>query len=214
MIVDRYTSSGLRNNPFAATDPGSAGNSCFVDRGLSTPPPRSSLTLVQVIGDKGAGKSTQVHEWRRTAPGPYHYVAARPYRDRWARPPVEPLVYADEIDRMPVPLRQRWFRQLAAAKSTVVAGTHVDLGLSARRAGLAVITHHIGPADLAIIRQVLIAKIKQASLESRVTFALAEFEIEDIHRRCGGSLRAAEVLAHELVAMRVHHASQPTRFHR
>lgn len=209
MIVDRYASHGLRSNPFAVPHPDAEHQAVFVDRGLRAPPPPASGVLVQVIGDKGAGKSTQVREWQRRTPGPYHYVPATPYRDRWSRPPVGPLVYADEIDRMPAALRRRWFRSLATANATVIAGTHVDLQTQACAAGLAVRTHRLDHVDLATVEAVLAGKVALASDATPQTFELTRAEIADVHQRCGGSLRTAELLAHELIAERVRCDPEP-----
>ena len=205
MIVDRYVAHGLQANPFAVGSQGTGAQFFFVERDLPDPPLASSCTLVQVIGDKGAGKSTQLECWRRRAPGPYHYVPPRPYRSRWARPPVEQRVYADEIDRMPALLRWRWMRKLASKGATVIAGTHVDLESAAKRAGLCVVTHRLGPADLATVRAVLSERVRRAAVHgiAAPAFELTEAEMVDIHQRCDGSLRNAEILAHEVVARRV-----------
>lgn len=205
MIVDRYHQHGLESNPFAASPGPQRASSVFVDRGLSDPPPPGSSTLVQVIGHRGYGKSTQVFAWQSKAPGPYHYVPRYPYRARWESPPVETLVYGDEIDRMPSVLRRRWFRQLARVGATVVIGTHVDLAARARRAGLHVVTHRFGPADLATVSALLVGRVSQARVaNSAQPFQLTDDDIRAVHDASHGSLRTAEVLAHELVALRVH----------
>ena len=173
MIIDRYQQHGLRSNPFAVPPGPQGAASVFVDRGLLDPPGAGSSTLVQVIGEKGYGKSTQVFEWQTKAPGPYHYVPRHPYRTRWASPPTETLVYGDEIDRMPSPLRWRWFRQLARLEATVVIGTHIDLAARARRAGLHVVTHHLGPADLSTMATLLRSRIAEVRMaDSAVRFEL------------------------------------------
>ncbi len=209
-FVDRYRAAGLLGNPFAHESvggegvEGGEGAAWFVDRGLPDPPPAGSGTLVQILGDKGAGKTTQVMHWRRRSRGPYHYVPQLPRRARWLAPPVAPLVYADEIDRMPATLRRRWFGHLARARSTLVAGTHDDLAAPARRAGLAVVTHHLGPADIATFRQVVERRLRHASVSpSTVPQLLSEEDVVDVHARSGGNLRLAEWLLHEVIADRV-----------
>lgn len=208
MIIDRYRAVGLAANPFAVE--ASAGTGVFVDRGLPDPPPPGSATLVQVIGDKGAGKTTHVRRWRSLVDGPYHYVPRSPRRDRWRRPPVGPIVYADEIDRMPAPVRRAWFRALARSRSTVVAGTHRDLTAPARRAGLAVRTHRLDPADEAILRTFVEQRIDATSLAGGTERALLldDDDIALVHRESGGNLRVAESLLHVLVAERVDASSQ------
>ncbi len=204
MFIDRYQAAGLRCNPFAFEALAPADAAQFVDRGLPAPPPPGSATLVQVIGDKGAGKTTHVMMWRRQAPGPYHYVPRDPRRDRWIAPPVAPLVYGDELDRMPWTVRRRWFRRLAQIGATVVAGTHRDLTAPAQRAGLRVVTHHLGPVDRATLDAVIDCRLRAVSLSSRpVPDVLRESDVADVHERSGGNLREAERLLHEVVAERV-----------
>lgn len=101
-------------------------------------------------------------------------------------------------------LRRRWFRNLAATGATMVAGTHADLASVARRAGLAVVTHRLGPASLTMVRSVLEGRVLQASIVGATErFQLATADIIDLHARSHGSLRTAKVFAHELVAQRV-----------
>lgn len=204
MIVDRYRAAGLRGNPFAAE--GFAGDivELFVDRGLPEPPAPGSSTLVQVIGEKGAGKSTHVLRWRGLVDGPYHYVPRRPVSQRWGRPPVAALVYADEIDRMPGPVRHRWFRASARIGATIVAGTHRDLSAAARRAGLQVLTHHLLPADAVTLRCVIERRLDHARVARTPAGLLDDHDIAEVHRLCGGNIRMAESLLHDMVAERVH----------
>lgn len=202
-IVDRYRAVGLASNPFSVELDRSAADRLFVDRQLPSPPTPGSATLVQVLGDRGAGKTTQVLAWRRCVDGPYHYVPPTPLRDRLALPPIAPLVYVDELDRMPAPLRWRWLGQLARFGTTVVAGTHTDLAASARRAGLSTVTHRLGPIDRDTLAQVIQRRMTAASIDQDDPVHLSRSDFETLHRRSGGSVRAALVAAHELVATRV-----------
>ena len=207
--LDRYQAVGLRNNPFAADDliddePADPAGPWFVSRGLPSPPPPSSRTLVQVIGDQGAGKTTHVRRWRSLTPGPYHYVPRRPYLQRWRRPPVGPVVYADEIDRMPRPIRWVWFRALARASSTAVTGTHIDLTRRAERAGLTVITHRLGPIDRSTLKAIIEARLRSAATgHGPITVEFDDDDITRIHHKSQGSVREAEIICHELLAERV-----------
>jgi len=213
MIVDRYRAAGLRTNPFTieAADPADPDRAAavFVDRGLPEPPPPGSTTLVQLIGDKGAGKSTHVRHWQRRVEGPYHYVPRVPIRGRFVRPPVGPIVYADEIDRLPAHVRRSWFRASAAVSSTIVAGTHRDLSGSARRAGLRVVTHHLGPADHATLRRFVDARLDVARCSHTACTSIGDHELAEILLESAGNLRTAEGLLHALVADHVHALDEP-----
>ncbi len=203
--VDRYHEAGLRRNPFVARQIGDPPVAFFVDRGVPAPPAPGSATLFQVIGESGFGKSTHLDHWRTGTPAPYHYIVRAPYRQRWMEPPVESLVYGDEIDRMPRPLRRRWFRDLAAIGATVVVGTHRDLAVPARRAGLAVQTHRLEPMDATTLIAIVNGRIDAASTElgKRSPFRFDAAELNRLLQRSGGVPRVAEVIAHQMVADRV-----------
>ncbi len=205
---DRYHAAGLERNPFSIevqdSDSGVIDNSWFVDRGVPDPPPPGSSTLVQIVGDQGVGKSTHLHHWRAANPGPYHYIPRQPYSERWTRGPLGTLVYGDEIDRMPRPLRTRWFKQLAKLGATVVIGTHRDLGGLGRRVGLTVRTHLLGQADRDELVEVLTKRIAAVALPGAAgAFGFSDAEIDRILAESGGNLRAADSVSHRLVAQRV-----------
>jgi len=201
VIVDRYRQYGLGHNPFAFDV--DQQQEVFVSRSLPSPPPAGSGVMVQVIGEKGAGKTTQLQQWRRESPGPYFYVPASPWRDRFARPPIADLVYADEVDRMPQPLRLLWFRQLARAGATVIVGTHCDLAAVAHRWGLDVVTHHLGPVDFATLRLVVDQRLLAARAGDAPPLTIDDHELRQIHSVSKGSIRSAEHQLHELIAERV-----------
>lgn len=221
---DAYRAAGLRANPFAlppdpddvdpedphGSEPGDPGpeddpRRGEIDRGLGPAPEPAAAALIQLVGDRGAGKSTQLRRWRRDRPGPHHYVVRHPYRLRWARPPTGPLVYGDEIDRLPVPLRWWWLRALARAGATLVIGTHRDLGALGRWFGFEVITHRLGPVSRDELQRMVAARLAAATLDPHhpPDGILDPGDVAAIHACCGGSIRRAELLSHELVADRV-----------
>ncbi|MDH3300497.1 MAG: hypothetical protein OES24_08315 [Acidimicrobiia bacterium] len=206
---DRYRSVGLLANPFSASgsdDPHEpATGPWFVDRGLAPPPPPGSGVMVQVIGEQGMGKSTHLAEWRRLQPGPLHYIPRRPYRDRWRPPPIGTLVYGDEIDRLPIPLRRRWFQQLGLVGATLVVGTHRDLSGIARRSGLKVHTHRLRPVSASELMTVLDSRLRAAAdVPGRMpSVTFTQHDIDVIHAESRGNLRAADSIAHRILAERV-----------
>lgn len=208
-FVGRYRLVGLRGNPFSAggfDDPNEpVTGPWFVDRGLAPPPPPGSGVMVQVIGDQGMGKSTHLAEWRRLRPGPFHYIPRRPYRDRWQTPPNGAIVYGDEIDRMPIRLRRLWLRRLAVIEATVIIGTHRDLEPVARRAGFdAIHTHRLGPVTRPELATVLERRLLAAGVAGRtLSVAFTDDDVDLIHAESGGNLRAADSIAHRLLAERV-----------
>ena len=205
---DRYRAAGLTRNPFSIemhdSESGVLDDACFVFRGLADPPPARSKTLVQVIGDQGVGKSTHLRHWQRRHPGPYHYIPRSPYRQRWTPPPVAPVVYGDEIDRMPRPLRLRWFSQLARMNATLVIGTHADLRRLGRAVGFSVVTHELGRVGREQLRAVLDRRLEAAKLPgSRHVFRFSDEDLVRVLTLSKGNLRAADSVCHRIVAQRV-----------
>ena len=194
-MIDRYRQAGLTRNPFAFS---SDRPITPVDRGLPAPSYQAG-TLVQVVGHKGAGKTTQVQAWRDDVAGPYHYVEPE-LGSRWTKPPMAPVVYADEVDRMAPPVRYRWFRRLARGRCCLIMGTHVDLSAVAERAGLATTTHVLGPVDRATLDEIVRRRIEAVSLPGHPQFQLRPSQVSAVHAAAGGSIRDAETLLHELVA--------------
>lgn len=205
---DRYRALGLSRNPFAAPLPDAPALAAFVDRGLPAPPPPGSTALVQVIGHSGLGKSTQLQHWRTLTPGPYHWVPRRPYVARWTRPPNTPenngVIYGDEIDRMPIPLRRRWLRRLAAARATLIIGTHVDLTSLGRRVGFRVITHHLQPVGHDVLVEMANRRLTDAACGPIPPVQFSPTEVAEVAELCGGNPGAADVLFHQLLARRAH----------
>ncbi|PCI39916.1 MAG: hypothetical protein COB53_02355 [Elusimicrobia bacterium] len=138
---DPYHAVGLHRNPFRIDpDPGVV-ESLFLSRASPKVPAPKGRRFLQVMGPRGAGKTTLLLHWRRTVSGPYRYVP--PSLERWLPLPIAPLVYWDEADRVPAEL---FYPALAASRlfeSTVVVGTHEDLGAAAARFGFTVETFEI-----------------------------------------------------------------------
>lgn len=202
-FIDRYHMAGLERNPFAAPQSTDQPPASFVSRGLRNPPPPGAKALVQVIGRSGYGKTTHVQHWRAQTPGPYHYIPRRPYVERWHEPPLADIVYGDEIDRMPATLRRRWFHQLGEAESTVVIGTHLDLTRVATRAGLKVITHHLGRADRVVLEQMIDLRLESVALCDVPTPRFTTDELDLVWTESAGVPAEADVICHRLLAERV-----------
>ncbi len=117
----------------------------WIDRGWSSPPPLQAKQLVQVMGVKGAGKTSHLKHWQAETGGSYCY-----YPPGWGRvkvPTVEKIAYWDEANRIPLPFLIVALARAALTHATIVAGTHRDLGRVARLLGLRVQTIHLPPLD-------------------------------------------------------------------
>lgn len=215
-FVDRYEAVGLTQNPFVAAQLPAAGDlNCeklFVDRGLPAPPPAFAKSLVQVIGDSGLGKSTQLQQWRSTQPGPLHYIPRVPYRSRWSAPPrpahATGTIYGDEIDRMPSALRAQWFRSLAQANITLIIATHRDLTSLGNLFGFEVITHILTPVDRAGLRSIVDRRMSAfATAPDQQQINLDDAVLDQVWQQSGGNPGAAEVVLHSKIAHLVQRGS-------
>jgi len=162
---------------------------------------------VQVIGDSGFGKSSQLEHWRAATPGPYHYIQRLPYRDRWQLAPLSEessgVIYGDEIDRMPKPLRRAWFRRLAAQHLTLIVGTHVDLSRLGERSGFDVITHRLAPFDRATLEEAIELRLRSVATQDDIPALFSAADIDLVFIESCGNPEEADVICHRLLAQRV-----------
>jgi len=196
---DPYRRCGLRENPFAHDAGDRRAPPSWVDRGTAAPAEPGRRQLVQVIGVKGAGKTSTLRRWRAAAPGPWRYVptGAR----RWRPLPVAPLVYWDEADRAPAAARWWAWRTAARRGATVVAGTHVDLEAEARAAGLSV--KSIVMLDISVGELTEWAAQRFAAVGAGPEWTLPESVAGDATAQAGASWRVAGDLLHTWVAQEV-----------
>jgi hypothetical protein len=205
-VDDPYLRCGLRANPFAHGAGGPQDEAGWVDRGLPSAAPPGQCRLVQVIGVKGAGKSSTLRRWHAAVPGPWRYVP--PGMARLRPLPVAPLVYWDEADRAPAALRRWAWRKAVRRRATVVVGTHVDLESEARAAGLAV--HSVllpaltaGELTLWAAERFAAVSVTVAVVGADPGWSLPGPVAADIALRAGASWRVAGDLLHVWVAQEI-----------
>ncbi|MDO5498072.1 MAG: hypothetical protein Q4F67_00135 [Propionibacteriaceae bacterium] len=196
-----FAALGLSGNPFVAEPEPGVVAGLWLDRpGVPPPPPPGSKHLVQIIGPKGAGKTSHLLRWRESAPGPYYYVPPRGL-GRLRLPPVAPRVYWDELDRLGAPALALAYA--AARGATVIAATHTDLSRLARACGLRVTTFEFPGLAPAVLQEWARLRIAAVTLPGRTPgLALDEPTARDICDRVGASLRDAAVMLHVWAAER------------
>jgi hypothetical protein len=135
-MSDPYALLGLSRNPFVAEQEPGVAHDLWLDRGFPSAPEPGQRVFVQLVGPRGAGKTSLLLRWRGLSQAPYHY--APPDHRRWALPPLAQLVYWDEADR--IPLLPLALALASLHRATVVVGTHTDLRTHAKRCGFQVQT--------------------------------------------------------------------------
>lgn len=208
--LNPYLSLGLRCNPFVLEEGWEVARSLWIDRGYSAPPLPKANQLVQIIGVKGAGKTSHLRRWQGETGGPYCYYP--PGLQRFKRPAVDRIAYWDEADRIP------WIfllGGLAIAKrrcSTIVAGTHEDLSLAARMVGLPVKTVRIPPFDARQLVEWATMRIKAARVSNvDCRLLLDEATAREIAIASAGSWREAADLLHIWAAERAQLSAAATQ---
>lgn len=203
-VLNPYLALGLQANPFAQGEPLMA-PSLWIDRGWSQAPVPAAQQLVQVLGDKGWGKTAHLRYWQAQTGGIYTY-----YPPGWARfqmPPVQKIVYWDEADRIPRPLLLAAFGRAAHTRATLVAGTHTDLSPLAKLSGLAVKTIRLLPLEAATLRVWAERQIQAVRLPTvPCGVELSSATVYEIAAIAQGSWRAAADELHIWAAAIAHQA--------
>jgi hypothetical protein len=196
MPANLYSTLGLRGNPFAAGGRATVPQDLWIDRGLPDAPRAELGCLIQVIGERGAGKTAHLLRWQTQTGGPLRYVPAG--LRRWRPLPVGPITYWDEADRVPSPLLLAALRRAARIGATVVVGTHADLSRIALAAGLEVSTHFLSNLDTKMLIAWARLRIEAARLPgvSEAGLALDPDTAARIIAECGASLRATATRLH------------------
>lgn len=202
-----YAALGLSRNPFHAEPlPDSPANwagvpdKLWLERGYSVAPSPGQRQLVQLLGVKGAGKSSHLAHWRSQQPGPAHYYPPTGAA-RWQRPPLADICYWDEACRIPAPLLHWALWQAGRRGLTVCVGTHRDLSAQARRYGLSVHTIHLSGISAAEIENWASKRIRQAQL-ARTDFAIPPELARELAQEADGSWREVATRLHIWTANR------------
>lgn len=206
-IIDPYHAIGLHANPFVAEtlDPRTAlpavPERLWLDRGYSTAPASKQTLLVQLIGHKGAGKSSHLKHWHQQRPGPLRYFP-RPYFSRWRVPPVADICYWDEACRIPLPLLCFALWRAKKQRATICVGTHRDLSPWAKRFGLAVRTHSLNVFSIKTLQQWAQMRIDHACIDTAnpAPLTLPDSTAKNVWQHSAGSWRHAMALLHRWAA--------------
>lgn len=149
----------LRRNPFGELDLASWAGLAVVDVDRLVTRLDQPGYAVQLMGDKGRGKTTHLLAIQRRFPhAPYVHVGEDSRARRPRIPHGHPLL-VDEIQR----LSPRRRRRVYGRRVSLVVGTHEDFRAELRRAGFDVETVDVGGAlDAPRLREILNRRIEAA----------------------------------------------------
>jgi len=185
----------LRRNPFGELDLAAWAGLAVVDVDRLVPRLARPGFAVQLVGDKGRGKTTHMLAIRRRFPhAPYVHVG-EDFRARRPRIPNGHPLLVDEIQR----LSPRRRRRVYGRRVSLVLGTHEDFRAELGRAGFDVETVDVGGAlDAARLREILNRRIEAAR---RGPGRLPQVTIETAHAmigRFGDDVRAIQGRMYDL----------------
>ena len=199
MRDDPYLRLGLHRNPFVAEDTPGVDEAVRLDVGVPDPPPSG---VIELVGCKGAGKTTHLMACLQDRPGPYRHVD--PGLDRFGRfpmPEVGGTVAWDEVDRVPSLLLRIAVTRARRRGALVLLGTH-------RRTGLADHSHVLPGPTATTVRAFAVRRIEAVLVEGTTgRLDLPEALAADIARRADGCWWTVGTELHRWAAARADAAS-------
>lgn len=206
---DGYAALGLARNPFVAEQEAGTPPDLWLDRDdVPSQPPHDAGQFVQIVGVRGAGKTSLMLHWQKMTAGVYHYVDFG--RSRWQLPPLAPFCYWDELDRMVGLVRMLALSMARLRGMTIIAGTHVDLAWQARISGLRCTTIHLQPLSVPLLQQLATKRIHAVMLDpiQPPKLMLDQTTAQRILDHAGSSWREALVQLHIWASQRAQHQTQ------
>lgn len=194
-MSDGYPDLGVSANPFAPETTPGVPASLWIDRRV--PPPGAS-EVVEVIGPRGSGKTSLLLHWRSQRPGPYLHVATD--RSRWRPPPLGPIVYWDEADRIPRLIRRKAVHAMAAVGSSAAVATRRPLGPSVRHPRLAHRRVVLGRITAAEVQHWAATRIREVQVGPADRLVVDDEFAARLAAGSGGSWRAIAEELHTWVA--------------
>ncbi|HUG83009.1 MAG TPA: hypothetical protein VMM13_00510 [Euzebya sp.] len=173
--MDNYEALGLTGNPFVAEATPGVSEGLFIDVGLPSLPRQG---VVELVGCKGAGKTTNLLRWCRLAGGRYFYV--RPGLARIVPPPVAQVAVWDEVDRLPRMVLRSRLSAARRAGALVLLGTHVPTGM-------ADVSHELPAPDTHLVTAFFRRRVAAAAISGRTPIlALDPHTAEDVAATSNG----------------------------
>lgn len=196
---DPYHCLGLKRNPFLAPESLTITADRWLDFGYSAAPlPRQRL-FVQVLGQKGAGKTSHLLHWQQQTGGEYFY---QPPWDWRPHPPVAAIAYWDEANRIPLPRLLLALGQAHRQRASIVVGSHWDLTAIARPLGFQVKTIRLTTLNSDSLRTWIRVQLASECLSATTppTVFPSPQEIATIAAYSQGSWRTAASYLHRWLA--------------
>ncbi|MBC8043947.1 MAG: hypothetical protein IAF08_10945 [Rhizobacter sp.] len=184
----------LTRNPFGEPAPGERSRLAVLEMDIEAVVAqlRASTFAIEFSGDAGRGKSTHLRGLHRYFPdAPFIYFA-----DGAPLPeiPESPVLFLDELQRLPKPHRTRLFKR----RVSFVVGTHAPFTAEYTSAKLEFIAIELRGLSPARLRKILEARMRWAQRDvSKPVSQFTEAALEHLIQKFGDDLRAIEHFLYE-----------------
>jgi hypothetical protein len=197
--LDPYHRIGLRRNPFLAPESLIISNERWLDFGYSVAPLPNQRLFIQVIGQKGVGKTSHLVHWHQQTGGEYFY---QPPWNWQLQPPVASIAYWDEANRIALHKLISALHQAYRQHSTIVAASHWNLKLIAQIVGFPVKTLHLSTLTPDSLQRWIQIQLAAEQLpEAMIDISpLSHQEVTEVVAYSQGSWRTASSYLHRWVA--------------
>lgn len=198
--IDPYHKLGLRRNPFIAPENLEIPSQLWLDFGVSQSPPIANKLFIQIIGEKGAGKTSHLLHWQQETGGIYYYC--QPDYHRWQLPPVQAIAYWDEADRIPLFFLFISLLKARFLNATIVVGTHKNLKIIPQLLGLKIETIILTTLNINNLLKWVEKHLEKERLSSTtpILWRITPVQAEEIVAKSQKSWRKAANYLHILLA--------------
>ncbi len=184
-----YARLNLRRNPFGSIPLEDRGHLAVLDLDPITAALEPDRAALQIVGDRGHGKTTHLLAIRARLFPDAPYIHLDQERAIPAIPAAS-LLFLDEAQRFP----RRQLAQLGRGTARLVLGTHADHARALSRAGRPVTTIRLGPRDLTADRlgRLLGRRIEHARRGPGPVPSITPGSLSNLLGRHGSNIRAIE----------------------
>lgn len=183
-MIDGYLALGVSSNPFVADPAPGVTSELWLERPIE-PPAQSEI--VELIGPRGAGKTSLLLHWRQQFDGPYAHIELG--KQRWRPPPLGPRVYWDEADRIPTLILRRSVAAIGASGGRAAIGTHRSLRRALRHPRLTLRSVVLGRIKSADVKQWAQTRIDAVTIGPTPDLIVTDSHATDLATASAGSWR-------------------------
>lgn len=188
-----YNNHNLIRNPFVFLDRPGVDEDLYIERNCPVVDKDKKAQFIQILGDKGFGKTTYLLHLQETKKANYKYIPEG--LRRFCLLPISNYVLIDEVDRYPKILLFFYMLIYRFLGTNIVVGTHEDLSLIAKCLRFNFIPFEFSKLNLTFFKGWIDKRLDKNQLDGRPPVPNDE-ELMDILNKSNNSLREATYYLH------------------